>query len=509
MTEGSVNILFEKFEIIQCLKKDLGASVYSAHHIYLGKRIFLKTLDREKVTDPAMLPRFQREAKTLAQLDHPNIIKVLDFGMHGQFFYISFEYFESRNLRDIIKAGNLSETQKKVVLVQLFRGLAYAHDHHVVHRDIKPENILLDGNNVLKIADFGLALIHGEAALTQQTSIVGTPSYMSPEQIRGEKLTVQSDLFSAGVVAYELFTGVNPFLGHDVGATLNSIFLKKISVQETEIQDASIRHVINSSLQKNKQNRLPTAQDALQLLGDNKESGIQKPTLRHRPFPKLVAGLVVTALFISIWFIFSRQAKEPLASNENVGALDSFVVRQPSDSAATKTAMDTTPARALIAADPVVEAEIQTFDTSEAPGRLFIQCQPWAYVYINAERINTTPLEDAILLEPGEYEIQLRHPQFPTFVQNLRIESEKEYHLSATLYSVLACSIYPWGDIYLNGELLGQTPFAPVIIPPGRHILTIENHQHETINKEFSVAAGDTFYFSFNFEELVEQTLDP
>ncbi|MBN1481911.1 serine/threonine protein kinase [candidate division KSB1 bacterium] len=507
MTEDSVNILFDKFEIIGCLKKDLGASVYSAHHIYLGKRIFLKTLDREKVTDPAMLPRFQREAKTLAQLDHPNIIKVLDFGTQGQFFYISFEYFESRNLREMIKSGHLSETEKKAVLVQLFRGLAYAHDHHVIHRDIKPENILLDDNNVLKIADFGLALVHGDAALTQQTSIVGTPSYMSPEQVRGEKLTVQSDLFSAGVVAYELFTGVNPFLGNDVGATLNNIFMKKISVQETEIQDASIRQVINSALQKNRQNRLPSAKAALALLGDSEESGTEKPIVRHRLFPaKLVAGLAVIALVISLWFIFSHQAKEPLASKKNVGVLDSLVIRPPSNSAAIETAMDSTAERALIAADPLIEVENQIFDTSEVPGRLTIQCQPWAHVYINGERRYTTPLQDAILLEPGEHEIQLRHPQFPTFVQNLRIESEKEYHLTATLYSVLACNVYPWGDIYLNGEILGQTPFEPIIIPPGQHVLTVENKQHGRINEEFSIAAGDTFYFSYSF---IEQTLNP
>jgi serine/threonine-protein kinase len=95
------NILFAKFEILECLKKDAGASVYMANHIYLGKKILLKTLDRNNVPDPAMLSRFQREARTLARLDHPNIIKVLDFGTFEHFFYISFEYFKSRNLRAV------------------------------------------------------------------------------------------------------------------------------------------------------------------------------------------------------------------------------------------------------------------------------------------------------------------------------------------------------------------------------------------------------------------------
>ena len=244
-------ILFDKFEILECLKKDIGVAVYIANHIFLGKRILLKTLDRDHIPDPAMLSRFQREAKTLAQLDFPNIIKVLDFGTQDQFFYISFEYFKSRTLRQVIQSNDLDDVEKEQVLIQLLQGLNCAHTRHIIHRDIKPENILLDENNHLKIADFGLAHVRGEESLTQQSSIVGTPSYMSPEQIRGEELSIQSDLFSAGVVAHELFSGINPFLGADVGVTLNNILAKKIAAEEN-IQSVRIRAVINQLLQKKK-----------------------------------------------------------------------------------------------------------------------------------------------------------------------------------------------------------------------------------------------------------------
>ncbi|MBN1465358.1 serine/threonine protein kinase, partial [candidate division KSB1 bacterium] len=260
------NVLFDKFEILDCLKKDVGVGVYIANHIYLGKRILLKTLDREHIPDPTMLSRFQREAKTLAQLDHPNIIDVLDFGTLGQFFYISFEYFKSRTLREVIRAGDLRNDQKRHVLVQLLRGLDYAHARQVIHRDIKPENILLDDENRLKIADFGLAHIRGEASFTQQASIVGTPSYMSPEQIRGEELTAQSDLFSTGIVAYELFTGSHPFLGADVGATLNNILSRQVTA--AEIQNDDVRAVIDGLLQKKAHERLRSAAEALHALGE-------------------------------------------------------------------------------------------------------------------------------------------------------------------------------------------------------------------------------------------------
>ena len=501
-------MLFHKFEILDCLKKDVGVAVYIANHIYLGKHILLKTLDQEQIPDPAMLSRFQREAKTLAQLDHPNIINVLDFGTYEQFFYISFEYFESRNLRDVFKSAELTGAEKQHVLVQLLQGLEYAHDRRIVHRDIKPENILLNKDNQLKIADFGLAHIYGEESFTQQSSIIGTPSYMSPEQIRGEELSEQTDLFSAGVVIYELYTGSNPFIGADVGVTLNNILSRQITAGKT-IQPEEVRLVLDGLLKNNKKERFRSARDALSLLdikdSTQDESAVFPERTPFRISAKVVIGIAsILILFIfSIRFFIGTQKEQPIAQENqqlyDVDSLKSAVLRDSLQAVFRDSSKEREPAIAGIETD---RKDSSRDIIEKNPGRLFIQCQPWAHVYIDSQLKNTTPLQDPIELKPGRYEIELKHPKFPSYVKNIRIEAEKDYYIAATLFSYLSCNIFPWGDIYLNGELLGQTPFSePLVIAPGRHVLTVKNQEYGSIDQAFSVAPGDTFYFVQNFEQ--------
>ena len=508
MADEKNKILFKKFKILECLKKDPGTCVYCADHIYLGKRILLKTLDRDFISDPAILSRFQREAKTLAKLDFPNIIKVLDFGTFDRFFYISFEYFESRTLRGAIKSGDLSDADKKNILIQFFRALDYAHNHQIIHRDIKPENILLDEHGTLKIADFGLAHVHGEESLTQQTTIVGTPSYMSPEQIRGEALTTRSDLFSAGVVAYELYSGKNPFLGNDVGATLNNILTKNVVADETFIQDEAVRHLVNQLLFKNKNARIASAAAALTMLGDEPQREQATATAKSaKPVRRIsvVAGfavilvVVVTAAVIYPW----RQAP-PVQDDEINAVIDSTSGLADQEKAAFADTLEKMP-EIVSQTEDMPAATREKLSSQATPGRLYINCLPWAHVFVNSQKRNTTPLQDALELAPGDYTIRLEHPVYPAYVKNIRIESEKDYHIDATLYSYLVCNVFPWGDVYLNGELLGQTPFAePLIIGPGEHVLTVKNQEYGSIDKRFSVSAGDTFRLSLNFEQTGE-----
>ena len=171
--------------------------------------------------------RFQREARAARSLDHPNICQVLDIGADQDTFFIVMEFLDGQSLRQQIDASGAIEVPRAVeIMNQVCEALAYAHDQGIVHRDIKPDNIMILQGGEVKLMDFGLASIVHESGVTQTGTTMGTFSYMSPEQTRGEKLDARSDIFSLGVTFYEMLTGRQPFRGEAPGAVLNLILNK-------------------------------------------------------------------------------------------------------------------------------------------------------------------------------------------------------------------------------------------------------------------------------------------
>ncbi len=505
--------LFDKFDVIECLKKDDGTSVYLAHHIYLDTQILLKTLDKSRITDPSILERFQREAKILAQLEHPNIIRVLDFGTYEQFFYISFEYFKSRTLRDAMSDGIDSNQTKLDFLIQIARGLEYAHNNNVIHRDLKPENILVNDRNEIKIADFGLALVQGDASMTAQTSIVGTPSYMSPEQVRGEKLTAQSDMFSFGIIAFELYAGRNPFLGKDVGATLNNILSGKAPCETEPDWPEPVCDVIKAALQRNKKQRIESAREILKRLGaesttvTTEESG--PPEQVHVSAQKkwiAPAAALLMVVFVAAWMIFNPGQTEQSVSipaapdsvqQEKVNESKSHEEKIPSTEPETE--------KQLVSKNTIKESEQEPMPGF---GELFVRCLPWADVYIDTSIIDRTPWESPVRLAGGEYALQLKHPNYPEYRKNIRISPNKTQTVSVNLDSLFGYFIprvYPWGDVYIDDEFKGQTPLAePILLTPGKHRLAIENKRYGKIEENITVSKQETLFYKLNFERVID-----
>jgi predicted Ser/Thr protein kinase len=207
--------LFPQLEVLEFVGKGGMGAVYKARQPALDRLVALKILPPATAGDPGFAERFNREARALARLNHPNIVAVHDFGQAGTLHYLVMEFVDGGNLRQIERAGRLAPEQALAIVPQICEALQFAHNEGIVHRDIKPENILLDKKGRVKITDFGIAKMLGltaeQAPLTGARDVVGTPHYMAPEQIEKPRtVDHRADIYSLGVVFYEMLTGELP-----------------------------------------------------------------------------------------------------------------------------------------------------------------------------------------------------------------------------------------------------------------------------------------------------------
>jgi hypothetical protein len=203
---------FGPYRIVEPLGEGGMATVYKAYQASTDRYVALKILPPYFTHDRTFAARFEQEAKIVARLQHPHILPVFDFGRDGDFTYIVMPFIETGSLADLLETGPLPLTTVLTVIGQVGDALDYAHSFGVVHRDVKPGNILIDQRGNCLLTDFGIArMVEGTTALTRTGGTIGTPAYMSPEQIRAESLDGRSDLFSLGIVLYEMTTGRTPF----------------------------------------------------------------------------------------------------------------------------------------------------------------------------------------------------------------------------------------------------------------------------------------------------------
>ena len=238
--------------------------VFKAEDSKLNRLVCIKVLNPNLATNGESVARFAREAKAAAKLRNTRITTVLEFGEHRELPYLVMELLEGQSLRDKINvAGKLDVSIARKLTIQIAEGLRYAHQRGYLHRDIKPENIWVTPEGDAKLLDFGLARAFEETTnLTHSGTILGTPTYMSPEQVRGKELDARSDLFSVGTVLFEMLTGESPFGKSNLFSTMMSVANDTLAFPETTAPNAipdDMKPVINSLLQKSPENRMESA----------------------------------------------------------------------------------------------------------------------------------------------------------------------------------------------------------------------------------------------------------
>jgi len=238
--------------------------VYQGWDNVLERKIAIKQLANVFSDNEAYVTRFRREAKTLARLIHPNIVQVYDLIVDRGHLWMALEFVEGGNLSSYLeKKGSLSVDEASEILMPVARGLAHAHDQGVVHRDLKPANILLTGENIPKISDFGIAKISQSSELTQTGAVMGSPAYMSPEQCSGGSVDFRADIYSLGITLYKLLTGKVPFEGDTSTVMARHIFEQPPSL--SDIHDgitSDMEKLILQMLAKSPDNR-PSSMNAV------------------------------------------------------------------------------------------------------------------------------------------------------------------------------------------------------------------------------------------------------
>jgi eukaryotic-like serine/threonine-protein kinase len=313
-----------RYEIQSLLGAGGMGEVYLAHDVMLDRRIALKILPAQFTEDEAQVQRFEREARTASALNHPNIITIHEIGHDADRHFIATEFIAGQTLRERLASGQIDSGEALKIAAQSASALAAAHSAGIIHRDIKPENVMVRPDGLVKLLDFGLAKplqpegppgktlpSDGLSLQTDPTMLMGTLAYLSPEQVRGERLDYRTDIFSLGVVIYEMLAGTRPFKGANASAVCEAILHHQPDSLESVVEPPLSRIVIRALI-KGRDRRYQSAAQLQTDLAQFEQTRERAPSLRRRNRLALAAALVLLVLVgLTLWQM--RRAPQPAA----------------------------------------------------------------------------------------------------------------------------------------------------------------------------------------------------
>ncbi len=423
---------FDGCEVVKKLSTGPITDLYHAVQEPLGRPAFVKSLGSSILPSSPFAASLEREARLLAELNHPNILKVYDFVRRGERMWLVLEYVDGVSLEEVMKAGKrLPETFACAVALEVCRALAHAHAHGVVHRDIQPKNVLIAADGALKLSNFSVAFderMPTAPELLEGGSGYGGPSYMSPEQILGERADGRSDLFSLGVLLYEMLSGERPFDGPDDRSTSLRIRRDPLPALGKKAPgiSAALERVTQRCLEKMPSDRFDSSEEACTILaatalelGAEPTAPLLRDTLvrarlvegsvlkgqagrKARPREGGV-GLAVTGLLVALALIIGGGLSIQLLSGKTAGV---------SAAAGAGRKLELLP-----------------------PGGSFLRvvAHPWAHVIVDGQEVEMTPFARSIPLTPGSHYVRLEHPNAPVERRTVELTPGETLLLDVTL----------------------------------------------------------------------------
>ncbi|PID38380.1 MAG: hypothetical protein CSA65_04965 [Proteobacteria bacterium] len=432
------------YQILEEIGSGGMAVVYKGSQESLGRVVAIKALKTVLTSDPNIVARFEREAMSVASFQHENIITLYDFFRERGALFMVMEFVEGIDLYDLLeRAERIPHEVAAIMALQVARALDYAHFRGVIHRDVKPANIIISRLGEVKLTDFGIARTE-HSDLTEAGIGLGTPAYMSPEQIIGDHLDHRSDIWSLGIVLYQMLTGKKPFVDDEERSAMQRIRLDEAEPVKALCPDCpkELIAVIDQCMQKSPDDRYLSTQELVVelehyvashvhtnyrarmvfflkeqgVISDEQTTAMLHPALigggyggKARPLPRRPSGGGSQALGMLLLVLGVALG--------GVGGWLGYERYGPGAQAAPKPAPGVCPPA----------------DRTQQYGQLIVRVHPWANVKVDGKQLETTPLARPLMLPVGKHRVELTNPYFKTRTLEVVIRQNKAYQISETL----------------------------------------------------------------------------
>lgn len=538
-----------KYQLFSELQRGPITRVYKAIQPELQRVVLVKQLNTERIMDEDLVERFKQEGLILAKINSPNVITIFDFGYDDNVPFLVTEFVEGNTLAElIVQNGALPYDLGLFILQQLTQGLCALHHQNIIHQDIKPENIYISNEGEVKLGDLGFSVILDQ--VDQQ--IQGTPSYLAPEVVSGSPVDFRCDLYSLGLVGYEMLTGDNPYAADDIQTIFNRIVnLKPITVHvvRPEVPE-KFSTLIARLMAQNPDERLQSATELSRQLDDLKismgikvdgnsltsfmqnpdqyqisrlipDTNFAKPDTKQKKRSRAVfivglfAIIILGILLIKILdngpsFLPNRTDTTTIAINKNFNQIKdqndiptiSNIDIKKVDPSGSKEILH----KSLIQKELKADSLKVPFAIPTRLDTITITSDPKAFVFLKNDSLGITPLSLISDAEKNELEIELQTPGFPIIKKTVTRTDQTAQKIHINFWKevgYLDIAIIPWGEIWIDGDSIDVSPInRPIVLAPGNHRLMVRHSSLKNITESFYVAIGETLKKTIQLQRI-------